>query len=71
MNEGLIINNGKVTLCGRGEGKCCPVMERFDNFRVKITDDFGGYIIITNEQARLVANGLNLLEENMEKLLFD
>lgn len=71
MNSGLIINNGKVTLCGRGEGKCCPVMERFDDYRVKITDDFGGYIIITKEQARLVADGLNLIEESKEELLFD
>ena len=71
MNDGLIINNGKVTLCGRGEGKCCPVMERFDDYRVKITDDFGGYIIITKEQARLVADGLNLIEESNKKLLFD
>ena len=71
MSNGLIIENGKVTLCGRGEGKCCPVMERFDDYRVKITDDFGGYIIITKEQAKLVANGLNLLEESNKKLLFD
>lgn len=71
MNNGLIINNGKVTLCGRGEGKCCPVMERFDDYRVKITDDFGGYIIITKEQAKLVADGLNLIEESNKKLLFD
>lgn len=70
MNNGLIINNGKVTLCGR-EGKCCPVMERFDDYRVKITDDFGGYIIITKEQAKLVADGLNLIEESNKKLLFD
>lgn len=71
MNNGLIINNGKVTLCGRGEGKCCPVMERFDDYHVKITDDFGGYIIITKEQAKLVADGLNLIEESNKKLLFD
>lgn len=71
MNDGLIINNGKVTLCGRGNGKCCPIMEKFDEFRVKITDDFGGYVILTHEQAKLVASGLNLLEESGEKLLFD
>ena len=71
MNDGLIINNGKVTLCGRENGKCCPIMEKFDEFRVKITDDFGGYVILTHEQAKLVASGLNLLEESKEKLLFD
>ena len=28
MNTGLVLNsNGSVTLCGRGDGKCCPVME--------------------------------------------
>ena len=71
MNNGLIIENGKVTLCGRGNGKCCPVMEKFDDFRVRITDDFGGYVILTNEQATLIASVLNLLEENTKKLLFD
>ena len=71
MSNGLIIENGKVTLCGRGNGKCCPVMEKFDDFRVRITDDFGGYVILTNEQAKLIASGLNLLEENNKKLLFD
>lgn len=70
MNEEIIMKN-KVTLCGRGNGKCCPVMEQIDENRVKITDDDGNSIIITKEQANLMANGVTSLEQNREKLLFD
>ena len=72
MNSGLILNaNGSVTLCGRGDGKCCPVMEPFDKFRVKITDDYGNSIIVTKEQAELMTQGVKTLNENQQKVLFD
>lgn len=71
MNDGLIFNNNKVTLCNRGAGKCCPVMEYYDEEHVKITDDFGNSIIVKNEEATLMAKGVDTIKENREKLLFD
>lgn len=57
--------NGSVTLCGRpGKGRCCPVMSSVDENNVRIDDDFGGSITITKDQASLIANGLQTLEES-------
>jgi dissimilatory sulfite reductase (desulfoviridin) alpha/beta subunit len=60
--------NGTVTLCARKT--CCPVMEDLGDGRVKITDDNGSTIIIDKSQARLINDGLNLMEnKNQEQLL--
>lgn len=60
--------NGTVTLCARKT--CCPVMEDLGDGRVKITDDDGSAIIIDKSQARLINDGLNLMEnKNQEQLL--
>lgn len=72
MSTNLILNkNGSVTLCGRGDGKCCPVMEYTDMNHIKITDDYNNFIIITKEQAMLIAEGVKTLNENNHQLLFD
>jgi hypothetical protein len=65
--------NGSVTLCGRGDGKCCPTMQVIDENRVKITDDYGNSIIVTKEEAALMGNGMTMLDESVKpkKLLFD
>lgn len=72
MSTNLIINkNGSVTLCGRGDGKCCPVMEYVDKNHIKITDDYNNFIIISKEQAMLIGEGMKTLNENIQQLLFD
>ena len=66
--------NGSVTLCGRGDGKCCPTMQVIDEHRVKITDDYGNSIIVTKEEAALMGSGMTMLDESAAKtkqLLFD
>ncbi len=76
MNQEFIRKNpnGSVTLCGRGDGKCCPTMQMIDEHRVKITDDYGNSIIVTKEEAALMSGGMTMLEESTAKpkqLLFD
>ena len=66
--------NGSITLCGRGNGKCCPTMQIIDENHVKITDDYGNSIIVTKEEAALMGNGMTMLDESakkQKKLLFD
>lgn len=65
-------SNGSVTLCGRpGKGRCCPVMTPVENESVRIDDDFGGSITITKDQARLISNGLQTLEESAKVQLLN
>ena len=71
MNNTQITSNKTVTLCGRGSGKCCPVMSIIDENRVKITDDDGNHIIITKEQAKLMSMGVDALNEEKQQLLCD
>jgi hypothetical protein len=76
MNQEFIRRNanGSVTLCGRGDGKCCPTMQIIDENRVKITDDYGNSIIVTKEEAALMSGGMTMLDESTAKpkqLLFD
>ena len=76
MNQEFIRKNanGSVTLCGRGNGKCCPTMQIIDENRVKITDVYGNSIIVTKEEAALMGNGVTMLDESAAKpkqLLFD
>lgn len=73
-NSILNINpNGSITLCGR-KNSCCPVMTPVDKDVISITDDDGNKITIKKEQARLINQALDVLEENNkpnEQLLFD
>lgn len=56
MNMLKITPNGGVMLCGRKT--CCPVLERIDDDKVKITDDDGNVVTMTIEQAKLVGQAL-------------
>lgn len=58
--------NGSVTLCARKRG-CCPVMEQLPDGRVKITDDDGNSVVMKTEQASLISQGAELLENNGER----
>ena len=51
----------KVTLCGK-PNLCCPTMERLSDGRYVITDDNGHSIIVTADQARLINNGVDVIE---------
>lgn len=55
--------NGTVTLCARRRG-CCPTMEDLGDGRVKITDDDGNSVIMKSEQAHLIGQGMQMLENN-------
>jgi len=45
----------KFKLCG--ESKCCPEVTVEEN-QVIITDDFGGKVILTKEQTKILVNKL-------------
>lgn len=59
-------SNGSVTLCARKT--CCPVIEKINNEMIRITDDNGNSIIIEKEQARLINDALDLMD-NKQVLL--
>lgn len=64
INGCRVENSSTVTLCG---GKiCCPKLERLSSGNYKLTDDCGNVIIITAEQARLISNGVDILENNID-----
>ena len=58
----LIIQNHEILLC-RGKG-CCPKIKRVNEGQVLITDDEGNKVVLTNEQALMVPEALNLLQNN-------
>lgn len=67
-NNTLKLNpNGSVKLCARKS--CCPILEDLGNGLVKITDDNGNSIIIDKTQARLINDGLNLIDNSSSQLL--
>lgn len=68
MSNLLKLNpNGSVTLCARKT--CCPVMEDLGNGNVRITDDNGNSIIISREQAKLINDGIMVIDgKNLELL---
>lgn len=67
MNILKLNPNGTVTLCARKT--CCPVMEDLGNGSVRITDDNGNSIIISREQAKLINDGILVLDgKNLELL---
>ena len=49
---------GEVRLCCGGKG--CPVLKKTDGDRVSIKDDFGNEIDISLEEARLIAEAIEL-----------
>lgn len=59
--------NGTVTLCARKT--CCPVMEDLGNGKVRITDDNGASITIDKSQARLINDGLKIMDNNTDQEL--
>lgn len=59
----------QVTLCARKT--CCPKLELIDENHVKVIDDNGNEVIMTEEQARLMNSGLDLLTEKKKQLLHD
>ena len=49
----------KITLfCG--DKKCCPVV-KFNKKTITLTDDFGGKVKLTNDQAKALRNALAIL----------
>lgn len=63
MNSNLQLNaDGRsVRLCARKT--CCPTMTKIDPNTVSITDDEGNTVRISVEQARLIGDGVDALQE--------
>lgn len=62
INGCRVENSSTVTLCG---GRvCCPKLEKLATGNYKLTDDYGNVIIITAEQAKLISNGVEILESS-------
>ena len=49
--------NNQIKLCCGGKG--CPVISKKGNGMVQIKDDFGGSILLKEEEARLIEEALN------------
>ena len=49
-------NNQVILCCG---GKKCPVLSKKPDGMIEITDDFGGKILIKEEQAKLINGALD------------
>lgn len=65
MNTDTILNlnnDGTVTLCARKT--CCPILEKVGENSYKITDDFGGSIVIDREQAKLIVDGIEVVDRD-------
>ena len=55
------VGPNKLMLCG---GKrCCPTIELGENGTVEIVDDFGGKVRMNIEQAKLITQALEQLDE--------
>lgn len=50
----------KIRLCCGAKG--CPIIEDLGDGTVKITDDWGNTVIMKKEEAKLLSDGVNLLE---------
>lgn len=55
-----------VRLCARKT--CCPTMQKVDEKTVQITDDNGNTVIMSIDQARLIGDGVNALQEGKQLL---
>lgn len=53
------INSNQVRLCCGGKG--CPVLSKKSKGMIEITDDFGGKILIKQEEAALIKGALDKL----------
>jgi hypothetical protein len=60
MSNLSINSSGEVRLCCGGKG--CPVLIK-DDQRVKIKDDFGNEIDISIDEAKLIAEAVDLEKE--------
>lgn len=74
MNNLVLNPNGSVTLCAKRT--CCPVMtpDPEDSMYVFITDDNGNKIRILKAQAKLMGQGVDVIDESAsskKELLFD
>ena len=58
MSDLSINSSGEVLLCCGGKG--CPVLTKDDDGRVKIKDDFGNEINISVNEAKLIAEAVDL-----------
>ena len=61
MNK-LIAKNQQVMLC-RGKA-CCPVGKKTKEGKVQITDDDGNKLVLTNEQALMIPEALEVLDKD-------
>lgn len=66
MSKLELDSKNRVTLCGRPKTKCCPQMFRTDDGMVGVTDDYGGYVKMPIEDARMFKDGLETIEPLFE-----
>lgn len=57
----LKIENNRITLCCGS--KKCPVLSKNKEGMIEITDDFGGKITISKEQAKLIDPALKEVDK--------
>jgi|TARA_B110000305_G_C19465813_1_gene657846 hypothetical protein len=55
------IQNNQVRLCCGGKG--CPILSKKEKGMIEITDDFGGKILIREDEAKLIKGALDQLKE--------
>lgn len=60
-------NNNTVRLCCNRKG--CPTVEDLGDGNVKITDDNGMFIVVKKEEAKLIVDGVKVLDGDNEQLL--
>ena len=60
--KSLILKDQQVMLC-RGKA-CCPKIKKVNEGKVLITDDDGNKVVLTNEQALMIPEALEVLNKN-------
>jgi hypothetical protein len=53
--------NNQIRLCCGGKG--CPILSKKEKGMIEITDDFGGKILIKEDEAKLIKGALDQLKE--------
>jgi glycosyltransferase involved in cell wall biosynthesis len=61
------LSDTSVKLCCNGKG--CPVVTKLENGMVEIVDDNGNRIIVKEEEAALISDGVKTLTEKKQLLL--
>jgi hypothetical protein len=61
MKDEIKFENGKAILCCGS--KKCPMLVKNKDGMIEIEDDFGGKIIVREDQARLINKALDKIEE--------